>query len=275
MLLSASTFDESTLAGHLLDAIGGMAAAAGHPVWAMLLDTPGGQLELALADPGFDPLGWSAPPQCRALAMVATGRVRAIDEAVEMPASLASGRPGGVRMACVVGRSGSVGWHMVLPDGSVFEEMPESGRMLDVMLRCLNLPTPPPSEPPDVMVAYGWLAALLHGDPPDHLLGWSELLDFHPALIGCCQDLFAQMKETVIGFETGSGSWEEVRVAVAAGDAGDALVPPELADWMDEGMFARWILGSMRPLEDMLDELRPRLRPSAARRLAHVVRATG
>lgn len=275
MLLSQSAFDGSALAGHLLDAIGPAAAAAGHPMWAMLLDTVGGQLELALADPGFDPLGWSAPPQCRALAMVATGAVRALGEGVEMPASLASGRPGGVRMACVVGRSGAVDWHMVLPDGSVFDETPESGRVLDVMLRCLDLPTPPPSEPPDVMVAYGWLASLLHGGPPDRLLGWSEVLDFHPVLAGCSPHLSAQMKETLIGFGPGRGSWEEVRLAVARGEAGDALVLPELADWMDEGMFARWILGEVRPLEDMLEELRPRLRPSAARRLAHVVRATG
>ena len=274
-MLSVPAADESALARHLLDRLGEAAALAGHPVWAMVLRHPGDRSELVVTDPDFEPAGWSAPPRCRALAMVATGQVRALDDSAELPADLVAAVPGGVRMACVVWRTGTVGWHMVLPDGSVFDETPESGRVLDVMLRCLDLPTPPPSEPPDVMVAYGWLASLLHGGPPDHLLGWSEVLDFHPVLAGCSPHLSAQMKETVIGFEPGSGSWEEVRLAVARGEAGDALVLPELADWMDEGMFARWILGAVRPLEDMLEELRPRLRPSAARRLAHVVRATG
>lgn len=276
MLLSCvPATDEPDLAHHLLDAVGGTAAAVGRPVWVMVLDAPRDRLQLAVADAGFDPLGWSAPPPCRALAMVATGRVRPLEEAVELPASLASGVPGGVRMACVVSRTGRMGWHMILPDGSAFDEMPESGRVLDVMLRCLDLPTPPPADPADTIVAYGWLAALLDADPPQRPLGWSRVLDFHPALSGCDQHLDAPLKEAVIEMETGTASWEDARQAVADGYGGESMPPPELAAWMDEGMFSRWILAMMRPLEDMLDEVRPRLRPAAARRLAHMVRATG
>lgn len=274
LLSSVPEIDEPALAHHLLGAVGETAAGAGRPIWVVVLDAPRGQLQLAVADAGFDPLGWSAPPPCRALAMVATGRVRPLEGEVELSASMASGVPGGVRMACVVSRAGATGWHMVLPDGSSFDEMPESGRVLDVMLRCLDLPTPPPADPPATILAYGWLAALLDADPPERPLGWSRVLDFHPVLGGCDQHLDASLKEALIDIEARTARWEDVRWAVADGYGGESMPPPSLAAWMDEGMFSRWVLAMMRPLEDMLVELRPRLRPAAARRLAHTVRAT-
>jgi hypothetical protein len=39
----------------------------------------------------------------------------------------------------------------------------------------------------------------------------------------------------------GSGAWAEVRTAVADGSVTAPNTPPWLAQWMDDGMFARWV----------------------------------
>ncbi len=272
-MLSVPAADESALARHLLDRLGEAAALAGHPVWAMVLRHPGDRSELVVTDPDFEPAGWSAPPRCRALAMVATGQVRALDDSAELPADLVAAVPGGVRMACVVWRTGTVGWHMVLPDGSECDERPEAGRVLDVMHRCLGLPTPPPPGSPHLLGVYLWLGALLAAGPPERPWGWAEVLDFHPALVGCDPDLPAEIKQTVVEWRRGNDYWGDMRRAVADGHCGPGMPPARLAAWMDDGMFARWMLDLWRPPQELLAELRPHLRPAAARRLAHEVRA--
>jgi hypothetical protein len=69
------------------------------------------------------------------------------------------------------------------------------------------------------------------------------------------------------------GSWEKVRLLNAAGGTGlDAFVQPKLASWMDEGMYARWVLSELASPEELLAQVRPLVAPSIARRLAHAVR---
>jgi hypothetical protein len=51
------------------------------------------------------------------------------------------------------------------------------------------------------------------------------------------------------------------------------IIDPELAGWMDDGMFARWVLSDLPSPDELLATVRPYLAPSAARRLAHAVRA--
>lgn len=272
-MLSALAADESALARHLLGRLGEAAALAGHPVWAMVVRHHDDRFELVVTDPDFEPAGWSAPPGCRALAMVATGRVRPLDDSAELPAELVPGVPGSVRMACVVSRSGTVGWHMVLPDGSACDEPPGAGRVLDVMRRCLGLPTPPPPGSPHLLGVYLWLVALLAAGAPERPRGWAEVLDFHPALVGCDPDLPAAVKQTVVDRESGNNYWGDMRGALAAGHGGLGMPPARLAAWMDDGMFARWMLDLWPSPEEILAELRPHLRPAAARRLAHEIRA--
>lgn len=269
---SALIGDGSVLADLLLTAAGEAAARAGHPVWVLVSGKDEEEAELTFCPDGFDPLGWSAPPDCAALAVVATGRVHPMEESVEMPAGLASARGGGARMACVVSRAGAVGWHMVLPDGSSFDQVPERGLLLDVMGRALGLDTPPPPAPVAVLADYTWLAALLDAPVPRRRLTWSEVLDRHPALGGLDPALTVRAKELYIDWVAGDGSWETVRRAVAGGRGDECFPPAELAAWMDEGMFSRWVLDQLVPMDDLVAQARPRLLPSAARKLAHRVR---
>lgn len=268
---SALIRGEAGLADLLLAAAGEAAARAGRPVW-VLVSAMDEEAGLTFCPDGFDPLGWSAPPDCAALAMVATGRVHPIEESVEMPAGLASGRGGGARMACVVSRAGAVGWHMVLPDGSSFDQVPEQGSVLDVMRRALGLGTPPPPVPVAVLADYSWLGALLDAPVPRRRLTWSEVLDLHPALVALDPALTVRTKELYIDWVAAGATWEAVRQAVADGGGDECFPPAELAAWMDEGMFSRWVLDQLSPMDDLLAEVRTRLQPAAARKLAHRVR---
>ncbi|HET9076155.1 MAG TPA: hypothetical protein VFN68_04430 [Acidimicrobiales bacterium] len=273
---STLTGDESAVARLLLDVAGDTAGRQGRPVWVMVMGDPADPTGLALHGDGFDPLGWRAPPDCRIFGMVGTGRVRPLDDGVELAANLAGGRSGGVRLACVVSRSGRVGWHMVLPDGSTFDQVPEEGRALDVLKRCLGLPTPAPAAPTIRRLYHAaWLAAILDQPPGGRLLSWSAALDLHPVLWDRPGGPDPAAKEEAIGMLEGRWTWEDLRVAVAGGFSACGLPEPALAAWMDAGMFARWVLDGIRDPEDLLGQARGRLRPAAARRLAHLIHAAG
>lgn len=271
--------DESALARHLVEGAAETSMPVDRPVWVMLLDGLDGGLEVAVRDDGFDPLGWLAPPECQVFAMVGTGRVRPLDDAVELPASLAGGRAGGVRMACVVSRRGRVGWHMVLPDGSSFDHIPEEGRVLDLLKRTLGLPTAPPPPTLGRLQCAAWLAAVIDHAALGQPMSWSAVLDLHPALAGRDAGPDTATKEYALGLHLRELTWEDVRAAVAGGSAtaGSAvagLPHPELAAWMDAGMFARWVLAGTPDLDALLARARPYLRPPAARRLTHMVRTS-
>lgn len=271
-MFSALAGDASVLAAHLVAVAGEAVAAAGRPMW-VVLGRPHGEVpEVSICAEGFDPLGWCAPHDCAALAMVASGRVRSLDESVELEAGLASGRGGGVRLGCVVVRDGSIGWHMVLPDGSTYGRPPQDGRALDIMRRCLELPTPAPAVPARVLSDCTWLATILDGPLPGRRLTWSEVLDRHPALSGMHPEMDPAAKEALINWTVAGAGWGQVRQAVAAGYGDEGFPPAELAGWMDDGMFSRWVVEDLVPVEELLDLARPRLQPVAARRLAHCLR---
>lgn len=271
---TAPTSDVSDLARWLvMNGFGDTVAQLGHPIWIQLLDRDADKLTLALSPEDFDPLGYIAPPECRAIGMIATGRVRCVDDSAEPPANLASARSGGARMACVVGRDGRTGWHMVLPDGSELTEVPDEGCTLDVLKRCLELPTPPPPAGTGRLSVSSWLGAIRRAARPGQLLSWGQVLDLHPVFVEADGPLGPPVREAVIQAVSSAFDWDLVRQAAMASTDGLGLVDPGLARWMDEGMFARWVLEGFCPLEDLIASVRPFLRPSAARRLAHAVRA--
>ena len=68
-------------------------------------------------------------------------------------------------------------------------------------------------------------------------------------------------------------SWEDIRQQAGRDGFLEDIVDPGLAGWMDEGMFARWVLANLPSADELFSALRPQLTPSAARRLAHAVRA--
>ena len=158
---------------------------------------------------------------------------------------------------------------MVLSDGSEVCDIPEEGKLLDVLRRCLGLPTPPPASPMGLLHSITWMQLIdkVMGDE-DGRLTWHGVLALHPVVM-VAPDLGAP--EAIIRSQAQGQSWDRLRKAVADDRSEGWGLPPDLAAWMDEGMFARWTLGFFPSVDEMLERVRPRLVPAAARKLAHLV----
>jgi hypothetical protein len=127
-----------------------------------------------------------------------------------------------------------------------------------------------------VLQAVAWLAAVLEAsDRSARLLSWSEVSRLHPVARLVAGDAGADCSELLPALTrvaTATWSWDDLRRRVSEFDGLGGLVDPELAAWMDEGMFARWVLAALPSAEEMLAGARPLLVPSAARRLGHAIR---
>jgi hypothetical protein len=264
----------------LLEGLGDRVAAAGHPTWVAVMEhpSPGDGFGLRLMDDPGGFLAWSAPPQCLAVGMVATGRAHVADAPIEARIPLSPGLIPGIRMSCLVTRRGEVTWRMTLPDGRSFDDAPQEGRLLDCLKRCFGLPTPPPPVGAGHLLSVFWLGAIIDEQRrAARPLTWREVARLHPA---------AQMMSAsgpagvgspdlpdLIRRSAAAWSWEALRLQAENGSWARELVSPDLAAWMDEGMFARWVLNALPAPEELVDRVRPRLAPSTARRLAHAVKA--
>ena len=111
--------DWARLAALLLEAAGDQVASQGCPAWVRVLDPPDGDPEegfsLALSHDSDALMGWVATPDCQAVGLVATGRLRSL-EGGPLP-STDAGDPGRdrLRMACLVTRDGEVAWKAEAP----------------------------------------------------------------------------------------------------------------------------------------------------------------
>jgi len=274
--------DWPALAEVLLDALGDRVAEQGRPTWVRILDSPGepGAFDLDLDDSPEGLLGWVASDDCLGVGVVATGRAM-MDETAgsHSPAGLRPGTTPGVRLACLVSRDGEVGWRMVVPGGVSLDAPPSEGRLLDCLRRCFGLSTPPPPAGAGRVQVVVWLLTV-HDTirRTGRRLSWREVAELHPvgalrAEPGSLHQAGPAAIPELIRIAGQAWSWETLRQGAARGAWGDDVVTPQLAAWMDEGMFARWILSELPTPEELVNRVRPHVSPSTARRLAHVVRA--
>ena len=322
--------DWQALARGALETLGDAVQGQGFPTWLLVFDDPDSPIGLRLEfepDP-VGVLGWRAPDDCVAVGMVATGRGRvlgarlvgyvgradddglAADDAPAGDDGAATDEAGDgdgddgltelvkaaggilpVRMACVVSRSREVGWWMELPDGATHAEPPGEGRVLDVLFRCLGLPTSPPAEPASEIHSAAWLASVIDGGmSSERRLTWSDIERLHPLARLLSGDIEVPLDAgdddqvdddddeaearrelaDLVRISAAAWSWEEIRTQAAEGEL-EAFVDAELASWMDEGMFSRWLLSILPSVDQLLEVARPMLVPSAARRLAHAL----
>jgi hypothetical protein len=272
--------DWPAIAELLLEGLGDRVAAAGQPTWVAVMNDPSGATDFGLRlveDPqGF--LAWNAPAECLAVGVVATGKAHVADGPVEGGAPFAPGLIPDIRMSCLVTRTGDVNWRMTLPDGRSFDDAPEEGRLLDCLKRCFALPTPPPPVSAGHLLSVFWLGAVLDEvHRSDRRLTWKEVARLHPAaqvMSGCGWAGGDGLDVSgIIGVSSSAWSWEALRVQAETGSWAKELVSADLAAWMDEGMFARWVLSALPAPDELVTRIRPRLAPSTARRLAHAVKA--
>jgi hypothetical protein len=317
------TRDWGRLAALLLDAVGDRVVALGRPIWVQVLDLPdgdkdgensaAGRFALAFSDAEDGLMGQVVGPDCQAVGVIGSGRVRPAPRAPSGPSgpsgpdrssgssgshgssgsseqSGASGPTGdyveAIRMVCLLTRAGEVEWRLSQADGSkpslpISELPPSEGRLLDCLRRCFELPTSPPLASPARLQIIVWLvAALERAEGCRRPLSWSEVSRLHPVarLLAFEMEAPASDVSAITDALTRMGaaaySWEDVRIRAARHEGFlDEVVDPHLAGWMDDGMFARWVLAELPSVDELFTALRPRLTPSAARRLAHAVHA--
>lgn len=136
------------------------------------------------------------------------------------------------RVTAIVDRTGREAATTVLQDGTVIDE-PGVSLLADVLRRCLGAPTaPPPSL--QVFADVIWLSEVVAAAQQGPM-SWrrAELLRVPP-----------------------DSTWPRLRHRMN----GDAL-------WMDDGMFARWLLQRIPSIEDLLSEIDASLPTKLARRL--------
>jgi hypothetical protein len=280
------------LAALLLEAAGDRVADLGHPIWVQVLDPVEGggdvaedRFALALSDAEDALMGWVAAPDCQAVGMIGSGRLRPAPGA---PAVHGCGSFDGVRMVCLVTRDGEVTWCMAQTDGSrpsmaLAEVPPSEGRLLDCLRRCFGLPTsPPPASPARLQLIVWLVAALERAETSRRPLSWSEVSRLHPVAHLLASELEAPASEisrftdALTRMGARAFSWEDIRLQASRQEGFlDDIIDPDLARWMDDGMFARWVLSDLPSVDELFAALRPRLTPSAARRMAHAVHAAG
>lgn len=271
------------LAGVLVNAVGDVVAEQGHPMWVKVLDSPAGDgdfgLEFVNTRAGL--VGWRAPPECHAVGVIATGCACMEEGPTESPLrSLKPGVTPGLRICCLVARDGRIGWRMVLPSGESSDDAPESGRILDCLRRCFGLATPPPPAGAGTLQSVLWLTAVLdEAERQEGRLSWRAISRLHPVADAIDVDggeggTAAPLDDmtALVRVAARAWTWEELRRLALEHPWTGEIVSPEMAAWMDDGMFARWVLDALPAPEELLARVRPLVAPSSARRLGHLVR---
>lgn len=270
--MTTRTTDEQSVACTLLDRYSEEAFRRGAPVWLEWRGAGTHEVEDRVVAHPEGLLGHLVGTGWEGAAVVGTGRLRRLDEAHEPPAALVPGFAGGLVLACVVSRRGRVGWRMRLPDGAFYDRVPEEGFMLDVLRRSLGLATPPPPASPSVLELAAWCGAIAAASrAAGRRLDWEECLALHPAMSDEAP-LPAAEAEAFLCSVAFTLDWESLRRFVASGAEADFAPPARVAEWMDSGMFARWMLDGVPPLESLLSASRPQLGATACGRLAHIAR---
>lgn len=260
---------------HALDpdlaaARGGAILRAGDP-----LSAPGSLAWFPLA--GAHPidllLGLDAPSHWAALGVSCTGR-----------AHTASAPPEPVAVTILLDRAGAAAG--VLRRGDTVCDMPDrpEGVVADACRRALGLPTGPPPGSTRELWSLLWLDRVVDaaagGRPGDRPATWPTLAQLHPAAsLSLPGDLSgAALRPAALAGAaarlTAAWPWSRLRAEPSALPLPASAPSPGLAAWMDDGMWARWLLSHLPAADDMLSAVRGLLPPALAETVAGVVRAT-
>jgi hypothetical protein len=157
------------------------------------------------------------------------------------------------------------------------------GRVADACRRVLGLPTPPPGHDSRQLLAVQWLdalaAAAMAGVPGS--LTWAQAVMTNPharRIAAVDAGLAAELADNLPAFGNAfrrAFPWAELRARHQAGVDVGLDLEPEHAAWMDDGMFARWVLGGHPPIDELLDIVDQRSSSEISRRVRSTLRAWG
>ncbi len=194
------------------------------------------------------------PDEWEVLGMIVNGRI------IDRPddgIGAARRRTGSSRVAVLMRRDGSTvtvldsdGDQQVLETDA--DTMPIEGRFADAMRRSLGLTTAPPEVGVRAAIARVWLhrvhTVAVDGRPLD-------------------AEVVAALRPPM------PRSWSDLRQQCADGGWTELRCDPDLAAWMDDGMFARWCMAAFPDPSEALVDVGELIPPRAAEPLAEALAA--
>jgi hypothetical protein len=244
---------------------------------------PPGELRLKLVDDDDHPLqhllGFVAPDRWSALGVSTTGLAHAIDDEGRVMRRPDSPR---VRITVLLDRTG--GGTGLLRRGDELTPLPGTpeGMVADACRRALGLPTAPPPATTVGLWTACWLDRVVRagcadrgagkaGDPHGQRFDtWDALVQLHPAesivrgrgaaLPGSCSVAgpgSSNPRPEALARATWALAeawpWARLRADPGVLDVPDPLPDRGVIAWMDDGMWARWLLASFPSLSDLAD----------------------
>jgi hypothetical protein len=226
-------------------------------------------------------VGFSAPSGCDAIAAVGYGWAHGMEDGGPPPPVeiLAPGERRRVRIVCLMSRTGAMAGY--LRDGTtvLIKEPPTVGRVVDCMRRCFALPTAPPEEPTDLLLATIWLSNVLGvAQRTAEPLTWQAVGRLHPVIkVVTEHGIEVGQLQLPRVMRIGADGWSWSYLLALAAEPGwiADLLPAGAAGWMDEGILSRWLLDSITRVDRLLEQVEPLLPASAAKRLRSTLNQLG
>lgn len=209
--------------------------------------------------------GFTAPDEWVAIGVLTEGKAHAID-----------GLDDGVkRVRCIhiVDRDGTSASSLRLQGEAptMIDDLQPTGRIDDVCRRALDLDTPGPECSTLSLWTAMWLAAMIVHHPTT----WAEVAELHPVLAMMVSDdeTWPSMRNEAVEHLprlatalAGVHTWSSLRAACAEGVWECDDVPPDVAAWLDDGAFSRWVMGSFPSIDTLALDALHLLTPTARQR---------
>jgi hypothetical protein len=247
----------------------------GNGVIVRVIDAPDGntdEVEIGLkpldGEHPFSALGgFTAPPEWSAIGVVVSGRARHLD-APERP-------PTPIVTTCLCDRTGAMA-SLLRSDGGPPVEIPGPavGLIVDTLRRTIGVATAPPDGTSRSLLTIAWLdrileAASVSGAP---LTSWASVASLHPAAAG--RSLAWRALADAARLHAEAWPWSRLRLDPSGISLPGDPLPPDVAAWVDDGMWARWALGAFPEPGDMARALVALLSPALADRVVSTLAAT-
>jgi hypothetical protein len=254
-----------------------VAASGGDGAVLRITDLPGSRALAWFPLDGAHPLGlllrFVAPPHWHAVGVSVPGWAHRIDD----PGPARAESPP-VTVTVMVHRTGVAAG--LIRQGDRVAAMPEppDGVVPDACRRALGLPTDPAPATTAGLWALCWLdrivATAARAPAGRGLRDWEAVAALHPA---ARPRPAANDPVSLAGAATAlarAWPWARLRAEPAVLDLPGPPPSPDLGAWMDDGMWARWVLSSMPAGDDLLRAVHDLLPPSLAGPVESVVLAT-
>jgi hypothetical protein len=239
-------------------------------------------------------LGFAAPQDWHAVGIRCRGRARRLQSpGIDDPHT--GGNPTPIVLTMLIDRAGCGAG--IMRDGETLTPLqgPPEGVVADACRRALGLPTAPP--PPDTIELWIliWLDRLVDaiavlGSAEPHVT-WDTIAALHPAAPGRSTGIEPRTTPSRSPFDVPSAApialaeasrqlaeawpWHLLRADPEVVDTAGPPLPADIARWMDDGMFARWVLAELPELADLANAVEVLLPPRHAAGVAQTVIAAG